>query len=99
MFVFEWDENKERTNLRKHKIDFAEGKTIFDDPFLITFTDELHSHDEERFISIGISNINRVLLVVHTEVFESAKAIVIRIISCRKATVLEKEVYEEQQRY
>ena len=63
---------------------------------MITFPDEFHSHGEERFISIGLSNVNRILLVVHTEVSENAEAIVIRIISCRKATALERKIYEQQ---
>jgi uncharacterized DUF497 family protein len=97
MFVFEWDENKEKANLRKHKISFAEARTIFDDPFLITFFDEFHSHEEERLISIGLSGNNRILLTIHTEVSENAGVIVIRIISCRKATALERKIYEQQQ--
>src|SRR5687767_12394349 len=96
MFVFEWDENKEWANRRKHKISFAEAKTVFEDPLLITFPDEFHSHEEERLISIGLSSVSRVLLVVHTEVTKGADEILIRIISCRKATVLEREVYEQQ---
>ncbi len=96
MFVFEWDENKEKANLRKHKVSFTEGESVFDDRFLITFPDESHSIEEERFISIGYSNVNRLLLVGHTEVIENSDAILIRIISCRRATALEKEIYEEQ---
>ncbi len=83
--------------MRKHKIGFDEAETVFHDPFVVTFSDEFHSHDEEeRFISIGISSVNRVLLVVHKEVSKDADAILIRIISCRKATVLERKIYEEQ---
>jgi uncharacterized protein len=96
MFVFEWDENKEKSNRQKHRISFAGAQTIFDDPFLITFSDEFHSHEEERLISIGISSSNRILLTVHTEVSENAGVIVIRIISCRKATALERKIYEQQ---
>ncbi len=75
MLIFEWDENKAKSNLRKHKIGFDEAKTIFDDQFVVTFSDEFNSLKEERFISIGISNVNRVLLVVHTEVSKKANAI------------------------
>lgn len=96
MFVFEWDENKEKSNFRKHKISFAEGESVFDDRFLITFLNDLHSQEEERLISIGLSNQNRILLIVHTEVSEKADKILIRIISCRKATALERETYEQQ---
>lgn len=97
MFVFEWDEKKEKVNIGKHKVSFAEAQTIFDDRFLVTFFDEFHSDEEQRFISIGFSNQNRILLAVHTEVIESADNIIIRIISCRKATALEREIYEQQE--
>lgn len=96
MLIFEWDEAKAKTNLREHKISFEESQSIFDDEFLVTFPDEFHSIAEERFISIGFSNANRMLLVVHLEQFESFEEIIIRIISCRKATKLEREIYEEQ---
>ena len=94
--IFEWDENKANANLRKHKIGFDEAETVFDDPLLVTFADEFHSIEEERFISIGLSNINRVLLVIHTEVSVNDSEISIRTISCRKATVAERKIYEEQ---
>ncbi len=93
--IFEWDENKAKANLKNHEISFDEAKTVFNDPSLITFPDELHSLDEERFISIGASNINRVLLVVHTEIETTENEILIRIISCRKPTVSERKFYEE----
>jgi uncharacterized DUF497 family protein len=83
-------------NLRKHEIRFEEAETVFEDEFLITYPDEFHSIEEERFISIGYSNTDRILLVVHTELIESADEIIIRIISCRKATALERKVYEQQ---
>jgi uncharacterized protein len=60
--VFEWDESKARSNFEKHKISFDEASTIFTDPLLITFVDNFHSDKEERFISIGLSEKNRVLL-------------------------------------
>jgi uncharacterized DUF497 family protein len=94
--VFEWDENKARINLEKHKISFDEARTIFADPLLVTFVDELHSHREERFISIGLSERNRALLVVHTEREEQNETIIIRIISCRKATQSERKRYEKE---
>ena len=93
--IFEWDENKADSNLRKHKISFDEAKLIFNDPFLVTFADDFHFDSEKRFISIGSSASNRVLLVVHTERGETENEIIIRIISCRKATASEKEIYEQ----
>lgn len=94
--IFEWDENKARINYEKHRISFDEARTIFADPFLITFVDEFHSDKEERFISIGLSERNHVLLAVHTEREEENETIVIRIISCRKATQTERKRYEKE---
>ena len=94
-FIFEWDERKARTNLEKHKVGFDEAQTIFADPLLITFPDEFHSKSEERFISIGMSTRERVLLVVHTEREEIGERIIIRIISCRTATTSERIIYEK----
>jgi uncharacterized protein len=95
--IFEWDTRKARTNLEKHKISFEEAQTIFIDPLLVTFTDELHSEKEERFISIGLSMQERLLLVIHTERDETGERIIIRIISCRKATLSERKIYEEKE--
>jgi len=89
--LFEWDANKARTNFRKHKVSFEEAKTIFNDPFTITYSDPEHSDDEERYITIGLSAATRLLLVVHTDDGEGK----VRIISCRKATLLERRFYEQ----
>ena len=94
--IFEWDKVKARANLEKHKISFEEASTIFSDPLLLTFVDDFHSDKEERFISIGLSEKNRVLLAVHTEREEKSEMIVIRIISCRKATQIERKRYEKE---
>jgi uncharacterized protein len=88
--IFEWDEVKAKANLKHHKVSFEEGKTIFNDPFLVTFPDENHSASEERSINIGLSKNGRVLILTHTE--RQGK---IRIISCRKATPRERKFYEE----
>jgi uncharacterized protein len=92
--IFEWDAKKARENLRKHRIGFDEAKTVLGDPLLLTYPDESHSETEERSISIGLSARRRVLLVVHTERPDTT-GWVIRIINCRKATSLERKVYEE----
>lgn len=88
--IFEWDEEKAKRNLQKHRIDFTEAKTIFNDPFLLTFLDRSHSDDEQRFINIGISVQGRLLTVIHTEHKDMT-----RIISSRKATNVERKYYEE----
>jgi uncharacterized DUF497 family protein len=92
--VFEWDDIKAEANLKKHKVSFEEAKTVFNDPRLLTFPDERHSGTEDRLINIGMSARARVLTVVNVERVAS----VIRIISCRRATRLERETYEENLR-
>ena len=87
---FEWDDEKAKTNLKKHDVDFQEASTIFDDPMFITFLDEEHSIDEERYITIGLSNKQRLLMVAHTERGDK-----IRIISARKAAKNEENFYAE----
>jgi len=91
--IFEWDARKARANLKKHRVSLEEAKTVFNDPLLLTYPDELHSETEERCISIGYSIQQRLLLVVHTE-HETEGAILIRIISSRKATAAERKTYE-----
>ena len=93
--LFEWDENKAKENFKKHEIGFEEAKTIFNDPFLVNFPDEEHSENEERLISIGTSSTSKVLLAVHTEREQDEENVIIRIISCRKATASERRTYEE----
>ncbi|MCG6535699.1 MAG: BrnT family toxin [Syntrophales bacterium LBB04] len=90
MLLFEWDEVKARENLKRHKVPFDEGKTIFNDPFLLTCPDIDSSEAEERYINIGLSAKNRVLVLIHTERHSK-----IRIISCRKATARERRNYEK----
>lgn len=86
---FEWDSNKERINIKKHKIDFETAAHVFDDENRLEIFDELHSECEDRYITIGtINNIAVVVMVVYAE-----RTNVIRIISARKATKQEMEVY------
>ena len=85
----EWDDEEAKSNLKKHSVSFEEGATIFNDPKIATISDPDHSVDEERFISIGISVIRRLLTVIHTYRIER-----IRLISARKATKAEKKNYE-----
>ncbi len=87
---FEWDEEKAKANLKKHRVSFDEATTVFSDPFSITIPDPDHSVDEQRYIDLGSSDKGRVLVVVYTE-----RGSNIRIISCRKATSSERKLYEE----
>ena len=86
---FQWDEEKAKGNLKKHGVSFEEGATIFNDPMIATILDPDHSEDEERFISIGMSVIRRLLSVIHT--YRKDR---LRLISARKATKAEKKNYE-----
>jgi len=89
--LYEWDDNKAKENLRKHKVSFEEAETVFDDPLSITVADPDHSEDEERWIDIGISKKKQILVVVYTE-----RGKKIRIISARKATRAERKKYEKE---
>ena len=88
--LFEWDRKKAKRNFVKHKINFEEATTIFGDPNSIIIKDTIHSIDEERFIIIGRSIKNKLLVAVHCERQDR-----IRIINARKATHRERRTYEE----
>jgi len=90
MLLFEWDPKKAKINLETHDISFDEASTAFGDVLSLVIYDPLHSNDEDRFVLIGNSHRNRLLVIVHTE-----RGNKIRIISARKATRKEKEQYEE----
>jgi hypothetical protein len=86
--AYQWDKDKAATNLRKHGIDFADAVSVFSDDLAITTPDE--RFDEERFITIGLDALGRVLVVVYT--WRGQK---IRLISARPATRQERRQYEE----
>ena len=82
----EWDVKKNIANIKKHHIDFGDAALIFSDNNRIEIYDTLHSGDEDRYIVIGM--VDDILFVVYTERGE-----VLRIISARNATAVEKEYY------
>jgi|ERR1700738_593666 len=84
-----WDPRKARANLRKHQVSFEEAATVFDDRISTTKPDLDHSIEENRFITVGLSSSNRLLLVAHTDDPEE-----IRIISARLTTRSERDAYE-----
>lgn len=86
----EWDDRKEKTNIKKHGISFDEARTVFYDENAVQFFDPDHSEDEDRFILLGISFKLRVLVVCHC--FRKSETVV-RIISARKADKDEERVY------
>ena len=87
---FEWDENKNRINQKKHGIAFAEAQTVFQDENALLIHDPDHSDLEERFILLGLSERLNLLVVCHCyRVSET----VVRIFSARKATTTETRQY------
>ena len=90
---FEWDEHKNRQNLRKHDVRFETAVLVFDDPYAITQRDPAFE-DEERWITIGAIGPGMVLIVVHTYREEKDEE-VIRVISARAAESHERRAYEE----
>lgn len=90
---FEWDESKNRENLRKHRIRFETAVLVFDDPYSITQHDAA-AEDEERWITVGAIGPGSILLVVHLA-YERQNEEIIRIISARAAERHERKAYEE----
>ena len=90
MILFEWDPKKAKEKLETHGISFDEASTAFRDTLSLAIYDPLHSDEEDRFVLIGNSHRNRLLVVVHTE-----RADRVRLISARKATEKERKQYEE----
>lgn len=88
--IFEWDDNKNIINKKKHNISFEEAQTVFYDDQALLIADPEHSENEERFIILGFSKKANLLVVCHC--YRSAET-VIRIISARKATKKESEEY------
>jgi uncharacterized protein len=88
---FEWDERKNRANIAKHGVGFDEARRVFSDPHLIIREDRV-IEGERRLHAIGY--VERVLLVVQT-VREEGLGAIIRVISVRKTTPLERRLYEE----
>ena len=86
-----WDERKARSNLRKHKVSFKEAESVFYDPLSTTKPDPDHSTTENRFLTLGLSSKNRLVLVAHTDDREE-----IRIISARLPTQGERDAYENE---
>jgi len=84
---FEWDRQKAASNLRKHRIDFADATTVFYDDMAVTIRDDVP--EEERFVTLGMDALGRMLVVVYTW-----RGNRIRIVSARKATPGEHDHYE-----
>lgn len=88
---FEWDPAKATANLRKHRVSFIEASRVFYDPLSITIYDPEHSHQEDRYLTIGSSSPGRVMIVAHTD-----RGNHIRIINARELTRRERKDYEDE---
>jgi len=91
MIEFEWDPDKARKNIGKHRVAFEEAATVFQGTLSITIYDPDHSEDEDRLITVGLSSRGRLLIVSHTD-----RGKRIRIINARELTRAEREAYEEE---
>jgi hypothetical protein len=89
--TFEWDGEKAKENVKKHRVSFHEAAPVFHDPFIATMPDPDHSLDEQRYISVGHSSKGRLLVVASTEHGDAT-----RIISCRRAAPAERRIYEKE---
>jgi uncharacterized DUF497 family protein len=87
---FQWDPRKAKLNQRRHRVSFEEATTAFRDPLSATGDDPDHSLSENRFVTIGVSSKGRLLTVSHADRGDS-----IRIISARRTTKQERNIYEE----
>ena len=88
---FEWDPSKAAQNRRKHGVSFHEAASVVGDPLARTYQDPDHSIMEQRFITVGMSNAGRLLIVAHAERRDS-----VRIISARRTTQHERTDYEQE---
>jgi uncharacterized DUF497 family protein len=86
----QWDQRKAKSNFKKHGVAFEEAAMALSDPMAASGADPDHSITEERYITFGVSEKGRLLVVSHTEEGET-----IRIISARTASKGERELYEE----
>jgi uncharacterized DUF497 family protein len=92
---FEWDEEKNVRNRRKHGVSFEEARTVFLDERALLIPDPDHAAQDDRFILLGLSAVLRVLVVCHC--YRSGGD-VIRLISARKANDTERHAYHHRKR-
>ena len=90
-YRFEWDAAKAAGNLRKHGVSFDEAITVFGDPLSVLISDPDHSRGEKRYLLLGTSNRQRLLVVASAE--RSPRT---RVISARRANRRERRKYEEE---
>ena len=94
-YNFEWDPRKAREKQDKHSVTFDEAATIFRDSKALSIFDPDHNEIEDRWITLGVSEKGRLLIVIHTFREENEDSVTIRIISSRKASKQEIKTYGE----
>ena len=95
-YEFDWDPVKARQNLQKHGVSFERAARVFLDPFAVSISDEPHSENEDRWVTIGAEANEVILIVIHTFRNMDAEVSLVRIISARKATREEAQQYHER---
>ncbi len=90
---FDWDSKKDTQNRRKHQVSFDEAESGFADEHALLIDDPEHSTMEDRFILLGLSAKLRILVVAHAYREDER---VIRVISARKATRKERDIYNQR---
>lgn len=88
--IFEWDDNKAYSNLKKHGLSFSDAPFVLQSDCVVTFQDKRQYYSEERYISLGYL-MDRLVVIVHT--YRYCR---VRIISMRKANDREKKIYKER---
>jgi uncharacterized DUF497 family protein len=91
--TFEWDPKKAEANLAKHGVGFPEAATIFGAPLARTIYDNEHSDIEDRYVTIGYSEQNRLIVAGHTDREDR-----VRIITARPASTRERQEHEQRPR-
>ena len=84
-----WDPDKAKVNLKKHGVRFADAETVLFDPNALT-SEDMETEGEQRFVTVGMDALGRILIVVYTYRGED-----IRLISARSANRRERMQYEE----
>jgi len=90
-YIFEWDPKKAESNARKHGVTFDEASTVFGDPIGLLMPDPDHALNEERYLVLGMSNQQRLLVVAFAE-----RPPRTRLISARRAKPRELRRYEKK---
>ena len=94
-YNFEWDPEKARINILKHRVSFEQAASVFQDPRALSIYDKVHSEAEDRWITMGITSNHQIIIVNHTIKHMDDNSCLIRIFSSRKATDKEESQYLE----